>query len=381
VIASEPPPGWSTRKIRDVCTLINGRGFKPFEWSDRGLPIIRIQNLNGSNDFNCYDGSYDSKISVKHGDLLFAWSGSRGASFGPHIWRGEDAVLNYHTWKVVPSSSVTTSFLYHALRGITPAIEASAHGASALVHVQKWEMEARKLLFPPLREQVAITAALTDADDLIAALERLIAKKQAIKQGVMQQLLTGRTRLPGFRDAWTDHRLGDVSRIKTGSRNNQDKKLGGKYPFFVRSATVEHINTYSYDCEAILVPGEGGIGSIFHYIDGKFEIHQRVYKISDFSPGANGRFIYCYMRQHFGAHAMENSVKATVDSLRLPTFRNFVVKLPSSDEQDAIVRVVDDVETELITLNDRLQKALAIKTGMMQQLLTGRTRLPVDAAP
>ena len=229
-------------------------------------------------------------------------------------------------------------------------------------------------------EQNAIAAALDDVNGLISTLERLIAKKQAIKQGMMQQLLTGRTRLPGFTASWTEQRLGDVARIKTGSRNNQDKKSGGKFPFFVRSATVERIDSYSYDCEAILIPGEGGIGSIFHYINGKFEVHQRVYKISDFSNDAVGRFIYYYMRQYFGAHAMENSVKATVDSLRLPTFKNFPVQLPSSDEQDAIVSVLDDAERELSTLHQRLSTARAIKIGMMQQLLTGRTRLPVGVA-
>ncbi len=235
--------------------------------------------------------------------------------------------------------------------------------------------------FPSQREQVRIAAALSDVDDLIAALERLLVKKQAIKQGMMQQLLTGRTRLAGHVAGWSEHSLGDVARIKTGSRNNQDKMAGGQYPFFVRSATVERINSYSYDCAAILVPGEGGIGSIFHYVNGKFEVHQRVYKISDFTQAANGRFVYYFMRQHFGAHAMENSVKATVDSLRLPTFKNFQLRLPPCDEQDAIVRVLDDAESEVATLERRLTKARAFKNGMMQQLLTGRTRLPVEAAP
>ena len=194
----------------------------------------------------------------------------------------------------------------------------------------------------------------------------------------MQELLTGRTRLPGFTEPWAELTLGAVTRIKTGSRNNQDKKTGGKYPFFVRSASIERIDSYSYDCEAILVPGEGGIGSIFHYVNGKFEVHQRVYKISDFAPGTDGRFIYHYMRQYFGPHAMENSVKATVDSLRLPTFKKFLLRLPSGEEQEAIVRSLDDAAATVALLEKRLAKAHAVKTGMMQQLLTGRTRLPVE---
>ncbi|MFY0535945.1 restriction endonuclease subunit S [Nannocystis pusilla] len=140
------------------CRLINGRGFKPYEWGTLGLPIIRIQNLNGSDDFNHYSGQYNPKILIKNGQLLFAWSGSRGTSFGPHIWSGATALLNYHTWKVeVVESKVSQQFLFHALRHLTGYIEGRAHGASALVHIQKWEMEKFSILIPSrLSEQRAI---------------------------------------------------------------------------------------------------------------------------------------------------------------------------------------------------------------------------------
>jgi hypothetical protein len=111
------PKDWALKKIQNVCRLINGRGFKPHEWQTSGLPIIRIQNLNGSEEFNYYSGQYDSKILVEHAQLLFAWSGSRGTSFGPHVWRGGKALLNYHTWKVVINEScVDPGFLVHAFR-------------------------------------------------------------------------------------------------------------------------------------------------------------------------------------------------------------------------------------------------------------------------
>jgi len=231
---------------------------------------------------------------------------------------------------------------------------------------------------PSREEQDAIACALEDVSAQIALLELLIAKKQAIQQGVMQELLTGQTRLSGFTESWTAVRLGEVARIKTGSRNNQDKDPSGRYPFFVRSETVERIDTYSYDCEAILVPGEGNIGSIFHYIDGKFEVHQRVYKISDFDSKIHGRFIFYSMQLFFGPYAMEHSVKATVDSLRLPTFQNFPIRLPIEiDEQRAIAQVLNDTNRELKSLGIRLSKAKSVKQGMMQELLTGRTRLPI----
>lgn len=230
---------------------------------------------------------------------------------------------------------------------------------------------------PEKSRQFEIAEALDSADAMVSDCERLIAKKLAVKQGMMQELLTGRTRLPGFSGEWRDAKLGEIAKIQTGKRNSQDNVAGGAYPFFIRSATVERIDSYSYDCEAILIPGEGGIGSIFHYVNGKFEVHQRVYKISEFS-GTCGKFVYFYMSQFFGPHALEGSVKATVDSLRLPTFKSFELRLPEGlDEQEAIAAALGDADAEIEALEKRLESARAVKTGMMQELLTGRTRLPV----
>ena len=220
------PADWQVRTIDAVCRLVNGRGFKPYEWSDRGLPIIRIQNLNGSQEFNRFQGHYAKKLEIEAGQLLFAWSGSRGTSFGPHIWPGPLGLLNYHTWKVVVrEGEVHPRYFFHALRGLTAFIEGRAHGAAALVHTQKWEMEGFQIALPETKaEQEAIAEALSDADALIESLEQLIAKKRLIKQGVMQELLTGKRRLPGFEtnpgfkqtevgvipEDWNAHRLGDV---------------------------------------------------------------------------------------------------------------------------------------------------------------------------
>ena len=228
---------------------------------------------------------------------------------------------------------------------------------------------------PPFPEQRAIAGVLSDVDALVGALDQLIAKKRDLKQAAMQQLLTGPKRLPGFHGKWEVKRLGDVAHIKTGKKNNVDKEEDGTYPLFVRSQTVERINSYSYDCEAILVPGEGGIGSIFHYINGKFDCHQRVYKISVFSDDTCGKFIFYCMTHGFHKQATRNSVKATVDSLRLPTFKAFEFLAPEFAEQTAIAEVLSDMDAELAALEQRRDKTRALKQGRMQELLTGRTRL------
>jgi type I restriction enzyme S subunit len=246
-----------------------------------------------------------------------------------------------------------------------------------MVKIDRAILEAFPILAPcDGEEQGAISDALSDANALVDSLEQLLAKKRQIKQGAMQELLAGKRRLPGYNDKWIRTPLGAVARVKTGSLNNQDKVDGGEYPFFVRSQAVERIDTYTHECEAILVPGEGGIGSIFHYFHGRFALHQRVYGITDFSEDVLGRFLFFYMRVFFGAHAMENSVKATVDSLRLPTFLNFEVRLPPTKyEQAAIVEVLSDFEEETEAIESRLNKARALKQAMAQALLTGRIRL------
>lgn len=229
---------------------------------------------------------------------------------------------------------------------------------------------------PPLPEQQAIATALSDIDGLISSLQKLIDKKKNIKQGAMQELLTGTRKLEGFSGEWVEVELGAITKINTGKRNNEDKVKSGRYPFFVRSKHIERIDTYSFDGEAIIVPGEGNIGEIFHYIIGKFDFHQRVYKISDFSNGIHAKYVYYYMINYFGEYALRNTVKATVDSLRLPTFQKFILRLPPTiEEQTTIANILSDMDSEIEALEQKLNKYKNIKEGMMQELLTGRIRL------
>jgi type I restriction enzyme S subunit len=233
-----------------------------------------------------------------------------------------------------------------------------------------------KLLLPPLPEQQAIAKVLSDIDKLIESIDKLIEKKKLIKKGAMQQLLTGKKRLPGFKGEWVRKKLGEIATVKTGTRNNQDKVENGKYPFFVRSDKIERIDTYSYDEEAIIVPGEGRIGEIFHYINGKFEAHQRVYVIRNLHKDVYAKYLYYYIYEFFGKHALKNTVKATVDSLRLPTFLTFEILMPSNiKEQQAIAKILSDMDAEIEALQKKKEKYEQIKKGVMQQLLTGRIRL------
>ena len=161
-------------------------------------------------------------------------------------------------------------------------------------------------------------------------------------------------RFAGFADAWEQRKLGEITNIKTGSSDLQDSDDDGEYPFFVRSENIERSNRYIFEGEAILIPGEGRLGDIYHYINGKFDYHQRVYKISDFEDlVTDGKFVLYYLQQNFKRHALKFTVKATVDSLRLPMLLDFEVKLPSLEEQKKISALFYNLDN-LITLHQRM---------------------------
>lgn len=170
---------------------------------------------------------------------------------------------------------------------------------------------------------------------------------------------------------WHLKRLGGLSHIKTGKRNGDEQIKNGRYPFFVRSNCIARIDSYSFDGEAILIPGEGGIGNIFHYINGKFDYHQRVYKISNFADDLNGKFLYYYLQKYFGIYALSLTVKATVDSLRLPTFKEFIISIPISvEEQQRIATALSDVDALIAALDKKIAKKRLIKQGAMIRLLS-----------
>ena len=189
---------WKEQRLAELADYHNGRAFKPEDWGDQGLPIIRIQNLNGSTEFNYYNGPYDKKHLVRDGDLLFSWSGSRGTSFGSFVWKGPEGLLNQHIFRVVPTGEVTKSYLGYLLRYTTSLIEQKAHGSAGLVHITKRELERFRVHFPSdQEEQKKIAAALYVADQEINSLSHLSNQLKEQKRGLMQKLLTGQIRVKG----------------------------------------------------------------------------------------------------------------------------------------------------------------------------------------
>ena len=155
---------------------------------------------------------------------------------------------------------------------------------------------------------------------------------------------------------------------KTGTRDTVHQVDQGKYPFFVRSQTAVKIDTYSFDGEAVLTAGDGDIGKIFHYINGKFDFHQRVYKFSDFRE-VLGKFYFYYARANLHQEVLRLSAKSTVDSIRLPMLQNFPVVIPSVPEQVAIARYLDYVDVRVRRLTEAKRKLVGLLTEYKQAIV------------
>lgn len=141
-------------------------------------------------------------------------------------------------------------------------------------------------------------------------------------------------------------RIGNIAEVGTGSSNGNEAIDGGLYPFFIRSQTVKTKNDYEYDEEAIIIPGEGGVGEIFHYVDGKYALHQRVYRIHFTTEDVLTKFAYYYMQAYFKPFIMKKAVSATVTSIRKPMIQDFSIPIPPLPIQREIVQILDNF-TEL----------------------------------
>ena len=161
--------------IGDAVELINGRAFKPTDWTPTGLPIIRIQNLNDTKaPYNYFYGAYDKKNYIKSGELLFSWSGTPGTSFGAFIWNRGPGLLNQHIFRVLPKKDYDLNFLRFALNAQLDEIISKAHGGVGLQHITKSELEKIAIPYPNRKLQAAFSAFVAQIDKSKFALQNNI---------------------------------------------------------------------------------------------------------------------------------------------------------------------------------------------------------------
>ncbi|MBL9154736.1 MAG: restriction endonuclease subunit S [Verrucomicrobiales bacterium] len=384
------PAQWIAKPLGEVAEFINGRGFKPNEWGEHGLPIIRIQNLNGSEEFNYYAGEYDAKILVEPNNLLFSWSGSRGSSFGPKFWnRNQNGLLNYHTWKVVPKPQVDKRFLYHLLCHVTHKIEEKAHGAAGLVHIQKSWIEKWDEPIPPKPEQERIRELLDGWDRAIETLESLIAAKADRKRSLLQQLLTGRKRLPGFRGKWPVKKLGDLAQNSAATNRGKHgwDRLYGVTKADGMTPMREHVRGASNDRCKLVKPGwfaynpmRLNIGSLARWQGDDEVMVSGDYVVFRCLEGKlDPRYFDHLRRSHSWTLFVNKSGSGSVRvRLYFKDIARFKIPCPPIEEQTAIADFLDTCDRELALHRQHLEALREQKRGLMQKLLTGEIRVKPD---
>jgi type I restriction enzyme S subunit len=175
---------------------------------------------------------------------------------------------------------------------------------------------------------------------------------------------------------WEVRIIKDFADITTGSQNTQDRIDNGEYPFFVRSSKVERINKYVFDTEGVITAGDGvGTGKIYHYINGKFGLHQRCYLVYNFER-VSAKYFYRIFGQHFYDRVQGMTAKSSVDSVRMEMIADMPIPLPPTlAEQEKIANALSKIDQLINDLGALIEKKKAIKQGTMQDLLTAKRRL------
>lgn len=243
--------------------------------------------------------------------------------------------------------------------------------AKSSVDSVRMEMIAgMQIALPPIQEQHAIAAALSDVDALLEELDRLIAKKRDIKQATMQQLLTGQTRLPGFEREWETKRIGELLTICHGRNQHEVEAKDGQFPILATSGIIGTSKRALYDRPSVLIGRKGTINKP-RYMDTPFwSVDTLFYSIIEGDNDAK----YLYFR-FLMIDWLQYNEASGVPSLSARTIENIEIASPKHLEQRAISSVLSDLDTEIQSLEQRRAKTVALKQAMMQELLTGRTRL------
>lgn len=201
-ITFEIPESWAWTKVGNVTILYNGRAFKPSDWTEDGLPIVRIQNLNDENaPFNRYNGVFDEEYHLYGEELLFAWSGTPGTSFGAHIWKRQEAVLNQHIFRIeFPEKYINKKYFAYALNFQVLNLIRLAHGSAGLQHVTKGNFQNTLIPLPPLEEQKRIVAKIEELMPFVEQYAKTSTRLNTLnasfpdrmKKSILQQAVMGK---------------------------------------------------------------------------------------------------------------------------------------------------------------------------------------------
>ncbi|MCF2909921.1 restriction endonuclease subunit S [Pseudoalteromonas sp. DL2-H2.2] len=419
------PEDWKCISISDLNPFVTSgsRGWATY-YSEFGDPFIRITNMERSSIYLNMentkfvslppDSAEGKRTSLKNTDILISITADIGICSYVDEKLAKPAFINQHIALIrFENKPVNSKFIAYFLssEAVQKLFQGSAdQGAKAGMNLDS--IRKIRTALPELQEQTAIANALSDVDALLTELEKLIAKKQAIKTATMQQLLTGKTRLPQFStytegtlegknqgvpkgkskgtkpselgeipEDWDVYAIGALFSITAGGdlRKNQFSPIKtDKHPYPIYSNAITnkglygYCSTFDYDGECLTITARGGIG---HAVE-RDESFCAIGRLLVLSPkqSSNCKYVSGFANQY-----IEFSNESTgVPQLTAPQVAKYSIAMPKFEEQTAIATILSDMDNEIQTLEQRLAKTRQIKQGMMQELLTGRTRLPFD---
>ena len=373
---------------------------KSGDFVDFGIPFVMANNVkNGKVDiFNC---TYIRQCQADNlqkgfsfpGDVLLTHKATIGntAIVGaiPFPYLMLTPQVTYY--RIIDKKKLKNTYLFHYF-GSKPFQEIMCilAGGGTRSYIGITSQHQLPIVIPDnIEEQSAIATVLSDADGLIGSLEQLIAKKRHLKQAAMQQLLTGKKRLPGFetKSGYKKTEMGEIpvdwivkdiasmcDRITTGKLDANAMVANGPYRFYTCAKQYTYIDKYAFDAEALLVSGNGANVGYVHYYCGKFNAYQRTYVLYDFSDSI--KYIQHYLREKLSERIRVEVNAGNTPYITRGTIAQMLIASPSSTaEQTAIAEILSDMDSELSVLETKLAKARQLKQGLMRELLTGRIRL------
>ena len=368
---------WEVKRLGEVCRLTNGMAFKPSDWIETGIPIVRIQNLNDKNaPFNyCAPEIIDDRCMIDTGTLLFSWSGTPGTSFGAFIWNRGKAVLNQHIFIVKPVE-IDKVFLKMAIDANMTSIIEKSHGGAGLRHITKSDFEDIRISVPKdIAEQRRIAACLFALDEMLATTNEKLEQLKAYKKGMMQKLFPAKgKKLPELRfkefekdGEWEEKKLATiVHQITTGKLDANAMVSNGEYRFYTCAKDYAFINEYAFDTEALLISGNGAHLGYIHYYKGKFNAYQRTYVLSDFQ--CDIFYLKYYLESFLPDRINKEKKEGNTPYIVLSTLTEMDISLPSNFEQHKIADCLTSIDEMINQYTNKVTFLELYKKGLMQQL-------------
>ena len=403
------PEDWEIVRLGDIGNFSKGAGISREDVQTGNIPAIRYGEIYTTHNY-CIQifYSYIDTVVAQHakmlsyGDILFACSGETKEDIGKSVAYVND-IIAYAGGDIIvlsPDQSCYDSrFMGYATNAAYVVSQKSAKGqGDAVVHISKDSLAEIMLYVPQNKdEQQAIAEALSDIDGLIATLDKKIAKKRLIKQGAMQQLLTGKKRLPGFSDPWVEKRLGDMGHLMNGyTFKSETYNLAGEFKI-ITIANVQSgylmINACNRIIELpvdiqphqmlkkgdILISMTGNVGRTCVVNQTKCLLNQRVGKFDIDKDFISSQFLFELLTNEHFENAMidagQGAAQANIGKNDIENYKCYVPR--NKAEQKAIATILNDMDKEIDDLEAQRDKYRLLKSGMMQKLLTGQIRLKI----